>query len=371
MGIAYRRTVATSAVSNGSPLAPLLSVFGHALIVPLFMTATIAVRDTPRFDDFELFGFAGGEVVEAQVAVMEEPSQEELAPEPILAEETIAPENELLEVAALEEVLTTETIDTASEVSPFDSVAAESEAVPADVVEELAASTDIPLATASLDDAPEAVTSVALQPVALQHEIAAPILAESELATAPSPLAERLAATTLAVDAPTIEAVALIEPIVADEPLPAAKVMMQALSEPKKGPQRLPQRKSAPPETGGQQAVIPPSEPRSTRDSMLARHDPELWQVISALRAQVARCWAAGPASGETASFVDLEVAFDRSGRLDRARVADAGRLLRDGEYLREATRARSALKACSPFVLPSEHYDIWRQFTMRFMLSS
>ena len=110
--------------------------------------------------------------------------------------------------------------------------------------------------------------------------------------------------------------------------------------------------------------------PRTATDRQLAKTSPELWAVVSALRAQVARCWAGADGPGDAPEFIDVEVAFDRSGRLDMARVQDAGRLLRDEAFGREAGRARTALQACSPFALPSEHYGLWQRFTMRFVLS-
>lgn len=143
MALAYRRTVAASIAPSHSALAPLLSVCGHALILSLFFSASFAVREVPRFEDFDLMGFSGGEVVEAELAMPAElaeidntPSATALEDEVPLAEavEDYAALAETLDVDAPLDVADAAPLDAASE-SPLaavaDPITAETQAVAA------------------------------------------------------------------------------------------------------------------------------------------------------------------------------------------------------------------------------------------------
>ncbi len=100
-----------------------------------------------------------------------------------------------------------------------------------------------------------------------------------------------------------------------------------------------------------------------------AKANPELWEIIRTVRAQIARCWQLSPAEARNPRLsVDIAVAFDRNGRLLNTEVQQIGRMVVDEEFKAFATGAHRALKACSPFDLPAEKYDIWRDFTLRFV---
>lgn len=100
-----------------------------------------------------------------------------------------------------------------------------------------------------------------------------------------------------------------------------------------------------------------------------AKANPELWSVIRAVRAQVARCWLLSPAEARNPKLsVDIAVAFDQSGKLVKAQVQEVGRMVTDEAYKDFAMAAHSALKTCSPFDLPAAQYDLWQRFTMRFV---
>ena len=328
----------------------MLSVFGHAIILTLFFSASFAVREVPNFEDFDLMGFSGGEVVEAELAMpaeLAEPEDEVPAAESV---EEFAAVTETLEADAPLDVADAALVEITSE-PPL--AAAAAEAVPAEVQ-----------AVAAVDPV-EAPPS--LQPAALQRAVAPqlpmPAEAATPLAAEPHPLAERLTAESV----PMEEVAEVIATVAAEDPVEMASLVVEDAAPSAEVPTRAQKRPSAtPPSERRDYAALP----RTAADRHLAKSDPELWAVVSALRAQVARCWAGADRPENAPDFIDVEVAFDRSGRLDMARVQDAGRILRDDAFGREAGRARTALQACSPFALPSEHYGLWQRFTMRFVLS-
>lgn len=359
MALAYRRTVAASIAPGHPALAPLLSVCGHALLLALFFSASFAVRETPSFDDFDLMGFSGGEVVEAELTMPAELAEIEDSPS-VAVEEAASSVEAVEEFAAL-----AETLEADAPLDIANSALAETAAEPplaAAAAEAVPAETEAIAAVDALEPPPS------LQPVALQQavepELSVPAdAATTPLAAQPYPLAERIAAESV----PLEEIADVIAPVAAEEPIEMASLVMEDATPSAEPPDRAPEQRVAPPSSERRDNA---GRPRTAADRQLARGNPELWAVISALRTQVARCWAGSDGQAGAPDFIDVEVAFDRSGRLDLARVQDPARLLRDEAFSREAARARKALQACSPFALPSEHYGLWQRFTMRFTLA-
>ncbi len=359
MALAYRRTVAASEAPGLSAMAPLLSVCGHVLILSLFFSASFAVRETPSFDDFDLMGFSGGEVVEAALAMPAELAEIDDSPSAAL-EEAIPSVEAVEEFAAL-----AETLEADAPLDVADATLVETTAEPplADAAAEAVPAEPQALAAVQSLEPPPSLQPVALQQ-ALEPELSVPAeAATTPLAAQPYPLAERLAAESV----PLEDIAEVIAPVAAEEAIEMASLVMEDATPSADAPARAPERRTAPPSSERRENA---ARPRTAADRQLARGNPELWAVISALRTQVARCWAGAEEQPGAPDFVDVEVAFDRSGRLDLARVRDAGRLLRDEAFSQEAARARKALQACSPFALPSEHYGLWQRFTMRFMLA-
>lgn len=359
MALAYRRTVAASIAPGHSALAPLLSVFGHVIILALFFSASFAVRETPRFEDFDLMGFSGGEVVEAELAMPAELAEIDDTPSATALEDEVHLAEPVEEYAALAETLE---VDAPLDVADAALIEAAREPPLAAVADSIAAETQ---AVAAVDpvEAPPSLQPAALQQ-AVEPELPMPAeAATTRLAAEPYPLAEQLVAESV----PLQETAEVIAPVAAEEPVEMASLVMQDATPAAEAPARVEeQRSESPPSERWDYAALP----RTAADRQLAKTSPELWAVVSALRAQVARCWAGTEGPGDVPDFIDVEVAFDRAGRLDMARVQDAGRLLRDEAFGREAGRARQALQACSPFALPSEHYGLWQRFTMRFIMS-
>ena len=359
MALAYRRTVAMSAAPGHSALAPMLSVFGHAIILALFFSASFAVRETPRFEDFDLMGFSGGDVVEAELAVPA--ALAEADDNPVAA----ALETEVLAAEAVEEYTAlAETLEADVPLDVADAALVETASPPPPA----AVSDSIPAEAPALAAIDSVAAPPSLQPAVLQQAVEPQLPMRAEAATAalaaePHPLAEHLAAESVPIE----ELAEVIAPVAAEEPVEMASLLVEDAIPSADAPAGAQQRPSAtPPSERRDTAALP----RTAADRHLAQSNPELWAVVSALRAQVARCWAGSDRPNDAPDFIDVEVAFDRSGRLDMARVQDAGRILRDDAFGREAGRARAALQACSPFALPSEHYGFWQRFTMRFVLS-
>jgi len=106
-------------------------------------------------------------------------------------------------------------------------------------------------------------------------------------------------------------------------------------------------------------------------EDLQAEMNPELWSVIRSVRSQVARCWSEDALAADQGGLtVDIRVAFEADGQLSKADFVDVGRMVHDETYRDFAVTARDSLFRCSPFDLPPETYDLWRDFTMRFVAS-
>ncbi len=106
-------------------------------------------------------------------------------------------------------------------------------------------------------------------------------------------------------------------------------------------------------------------------------HDPnrrisitERDALISAIRDQVARCWSlpAG-AKGAEDMIIEINVAVNQDGRVREARIADSGRMFSDPFFRAMAESALRAVKnpRCSPFKLPGDRYEVWKDLTLVF----
>ncbi len=210
--------------------------------------------------------------------------------------------------------------------------------------------------------------------------------------------------------APVVEELP-IPPSIPQPPIPRRKP--QLASVPAKAPQEEPQREpepeiagsnealqDQPPAEAGDAAEIPelvtknarataepsaesdiPSPPQNAAELLAnlanlqdeeaqVKRNPKLWAVIRQVRAQVARCWHIRPGKiKKMRNFTAaIQVSFAPDGALQNVYIQDSARMVRDERFKGFVLEARRALKSCSPFDLPSESYDIWRSFTMRFV---
>jgi len=100
-----------------------------------------------------------------------------------------------------------------------------------------------------------------------------------------------------------------------------------------------------------------------------AKENPELWKIRQAFCRQMVKCWRVDARNPPSHKFsVDIKVAFDPQGSLQVAQIEEVGRMVQDASFNMFVRDARTALQNCSPFDLPPEHYNLWRQFSMRFV---
>ena len=106
-------------------------------------------------------------------------------------------------------------------------------------------------------------------------------------------------------------------------------------------------------------------------------HDPnrrisitERDALISAIRDQVTKCWSlpAG-AKGAEDMIIEIKVAVNPDGRVKTASITNSGRMSTDPFFRAMAESALRAVKnpRCSPFKVPVERYDVWKDLTLVF----
>lgn len=140
-----------------------------------------------------------------------------------------------------------------------------------------------------------------------------------------------------------------------------------------------------PPKTDEKKKAKAPEKKKDDFQTQIAKalsrrptaHDPnrrisitERDALISAIRDQVAKCWSlpAG-AKGAEDMIIEINVAVNRDGRVREARIADSGRMFSDPFFRAMAESALRAVKnpRCSPFKLPEDRYEVWKDLTLVF----
>src|SRR5262249_57669837 len=88
--------------------------------------------------------------------------------------------------------------------------------------------------------------------------------------------------------------------------------------------------------------------------------------VVSALRAQIARCWAPpSPAIKDRRLVVFVRVKLNRDGSLAGDPIlVNSG----TGEFQTAAKSALNALRRCQPFKLPVAAYGFWKEIELAFV---
>ena len=82
----------------------------------------------------------------------------------------------------------------------------------------------------------------------------------------------------------------------------------------------------------------------------------------------MAACWRLEPGAREAEDLVvSIRVALNPDGSVRNVEIVDQGRLLVDGYFRSAAENARRAIYRCSPFELPLNKFDIWREMTLNF----
>jgi hypothetical protein len=109
--------------------------------------------------------------------------------------------------------------------------------------------------------------------------------------------------------------------------------------------------------------VEPPSQPAPLGPKMSMSE-------IDALRRQIERCWnpPAGAPKAENL-VVEVKLAINPDGTVQRAQIVDTARMSRDPFYRAAAESVRRAIKSplCTPLRLPLEKFELWKDTTLRF----
>ncbi|HEX9791976.1 MAG TPA: hypothetical protein VGA60_15050, partial [Kiloniellales bacterium] len=90
--------------------------------------------------------------------------------------------------------------------------------------------------------------------------------------------------------------------------------------------------------------------------------------MVSAIQQQLSDCWRLDPGAVDAEDMlVEIRVALNPDGSIQRADVVDVARMSRDGYFRSAAENAMHAIYKCAPFRLPTNKYQIWRELTLRF----
>jgi len=101
-----------------------------------------------------------------------------------------------------------------------------------------------------------------------------------------------------------------------------------------------------------QQADISQARPASQGSAI------ERMTMARAIQQQMARCWQIDQA---------LRVVLNPDASVRAAQIVDFERMFSDSFYRSAAENARRAIYRCSPFDLPTNKYDVWRELTLKF----
>lgn len=124
--------------------------------------------------------------------------------------------------------------------------------------------------------------------------------------------------------------------------------------------ERLKQQPSPPQQ---EQPEAPQPGPVSREVSAFEKND-----MVRAIQQQLFSCWRLDPGAKSAEDMViEIRVALNSDGSLQQADVVDVARMSRDGYFRSAAENARRAIYKCSPFRLPPEKYQTWRELTLRF----
>ena len=175
-----------------------------------------------------------------------------------------------------------------------------------------------PVVEAPVEEAPPAPETESVAEVVLLAP-PPPVPARKPVYTAPEPIAEPEVVAEATLETRAVEPA---EPsqVTRNEPVKREQQIVQTEQEqPKKG---VPEAKVT--NRSGAQASFLNRLDALKDEDFQAQQNPELWQVINLVRAQMRKCWVMDPKQARRAkSTVDIQVRFDRSGRLQKAEVQE------------------------------------------------
>ncbi len=105
------------------------------------------------------------------------------------------------------------------------------------------------------------------------------------------------------------------------------------------------------------------SQGRSTQVSSIEQD-----AMVRAIQQQMARCWRIDAGARDAESLiVEIRVVLNPDATVRDAQIVDFERMFRDSYFRSAAENARRAILKCSPFRLPANKYEVWRDLTLRF----
>ncbi len=94
----------------------------------------------------------------------------------------------------------------------------------------------------------------------------------------------------------------------------------------------------------------------------------EQMQMVRAIQGQMSRCWQIEPGARDAETLVvEIRVALNPDATVRKAQIVDFERMLNDSFFRSAAENARRAIWRCSPFDLPPNKYEVWRDLTLKF----
>ena len=94
----------------------------------------------------------------------------------------------------------------------------------------------------------------------------------------------------------------------------------------------------------------------------------EQMTMVRAIQSQMARCWQIDPGARNAEDLiVEIRVVLNPDASVRTAQIMNFERMFSDQFFRSAAENARRAILKCSPFDLPPNRYEVWRDLTLRF----
>ena len=91
-------------------------------------------------------------------------------------------------------------------------------------------------------------------------------------------------------------------------------------------------------------------------------------EMVRAVQEQLRRCWRLDPGAREAEDMVvEIRVVLNPDGSVRRTDIVDVIRMVQNSYFRSAAENAKRAINVCSPFRLPQDKYQVWRELTLRF----
>ncbi len=90
--------------------------------------------------------------------------------------------------------------------------------------------------------------------------------------------------------------------------------------------------------------------------------------MVRAIQRQMARCWRIDAGARDAENLVvEIRVVLNPDASVRAAQIVDFERMFHDTYFQTAAENARRAVLRCSPFDLPANKYEVWRDLVLRF----